>query len=59
MKSNIPDTMLEKLRAETLKDKDIQVLTEMITVGWLDGCHDLWSELPPSARPFFFTSENK
>ena len=48
-KSNIPDTMLEKLRAETLKDKDMQVLTEMITVGWLDSK----SELPPSARPFF------
>ena len=48
-KVNIPDTMLEKLRAETLKDKDMQVLTEMITVGWPDSK----SELPPSARPFF------
>ena len=41
--------MLEKLRAETLKDKDMQVLTEIITVGWPDSK----SELPPSARPFF------
>ncbi|KAK3793389.1 hypothetical protein RRG08_039195 [Elysia crispata] len=48
-RSNIPDAMLEKLRAQTSKDDDMQVLIGIIKRGWPEEK----SELPPSARPYF------
>ncbi|KAK3770331.1 hypothetical protein RRG08_029984 [Elysia crispata] len=48
-RSNIPDAMLEKLRAQTSEDDDMQVLIDIIKRGWPEEK----SELPPSARPYF------
>ncbi|KAK3716251.1 hypothetical protein RRG08_062766 [Elysia crispata] len=48
-RSNIPDAMLEKLRAQTSEDDDMQVLIGIIKRGWPEEK----SELPPSARPYF------